>query len=405
MAPKKLHVRYTSTADSSSLLNLMTKIIPKSMLNKMSVKMSAPKSRPLDLYEVLHEDNCEIVEVEKDKVWFVTHVRGGENPKGFKGIGLNPVQENYEKIMEAAKLIGEEKVKQAEKDWSTLKEYTAIDPKEGEKGEYCKAFKQESIMVVVKLPTGEILLFNPVPIHEGTKLDEWMKKMGKVKFVVIGSCYHTLFLPETLKRYPEAICIGTKLSEDKLKAANALPKQHLDYNFLEESDVNAANEALGTSEITFAFIKGDMMTHSIFLKAYQTGITVDVFYGHHKECLCDFCHSKGIFEGHDTDPALFMPRLFDLRLIKKPNSPYGYLPGYRFSGMDPTSATAKLMCCPRPANDGSSCKELATSLREILRLDYINVISIHWGLMSAQDFRLSINENWKWLDESSLLPF
>ena len=29
--------------------------------------------------------------------------------------------------------------------------------------------------------------------------------MGKVKFVVIGSCYHTLFLPETLRRYPEAI--------------------------------------------------------------------------------------------------------------------------------------------------------------------------------------------------------
>ena len=75
------------------------------MLNRMSVKMSAPKSRPLDLYEVLHEDNCEIVEVENDKVWFVTHVRGGENPKGFKGIGLNPVQENYEKIMEAAKQL------------------------------------------------------------------------------------------------------------------------------------------------------------------------------------------------------------------------------------------------------------------------------------------------------------
>ena len=52
----------------------------------------------------------------------------------------------------AAKLIGEEKVKQAEKDWSTLKDYVAINPKEGTKGEYCKAFKQQSISQIV---TGE----------------------------------------------------------------------------------------------------------------------------------------------------------------------------------------------------------------------------------------------------------
>ena len=58
----------------------------------------------------------------------------------------------------------------------------------------------------------------------------------------------------------------------------------------------------------------------------------------------------------------------------------------------------------RPHNAGSSFKEMANSLREILRLDYTNVISIHWGFMSAEDFRLSINESWKWLDESSLLP-
>ena len=402
MAPKKLHVNYTSTADNG-LLTLMTKILPKSTLYNLSVKMSAPKSRPLDVYETLGEDHCEIVEVEKDRVWFATHVRGGENPKGFKGIGLNPAQENYEKIMEAAKLLGDKTMEQAEKDWSSLKDYVAIDPKDGTKGEYCKAYRQDSIMVVVKLPNGELMLYNPIPIHDGTKLGEWMKTMGEVKFIVIGSCYHTLFLPETLRKYPEAICIGTKLSEDKLKAANALPKMSLDYNFLDEDDLKAANEALSTTDIKFKLVKGDIMTHSIFLQAYQTGITVDLFYGHHSICSCDFCHSKGIFNGKDTDPAYFGTRLFDLRLVKKPNSPFGYLPGYRFSGMDPTSALSK-MACPRPAHDGSSCKEMANSLREILRLDYTNVISIHWGFMSGEDFRLSINESWKWLDESSLLP-
>ena len=402
MAPKKLHVDYTSTADNG-LLTLMTKILPKSTLYNLSVKMSAPKSRPLDVYETLGEDHCEIIEVEKDKVWFATHVRGGENPKGFKGIGLNPAQENYDKIMEAAKMLGEKTMEQAEKDWSSLKDYVAIDPKDGTNGEYCKAYRQDSIMVVVKLPNGELMLYNPIPIHDGTRLGEWMKTMGEVKFIVIGSCYHTLFLPETLRKYPEAVCIGTKLSEDKLKAANALPKTRLDYNFLDEDDLKAANEALSTTEIKFKLVKGDIMTHSIFLQAYQTGITVDLFYGHHSVCSCDFCHSKGIFNGKDTDPAYFGTRLFDLRLVKKPNSPFGYLPGYRFSGMDPTSALSK-MASPRPANDGSSCKEMANSLREILRLDYTNVISIHWGFMSAEDFRLSINESWKWLDGSSLLP-
>ena len=403
MAPKKLHVNYTNEMESFSL-NLMTKILPKSVLKKLMMKMSAPKSRPLDLYEAFKEDKTEIVEVEKNRVWIVTHVRGGEEPKDFKAIGLSPTQKNYDKAMEAAKLVGEETVKQTEKDWSTLKDYIAIDPKEGKKGEYCKAYHQDSIMVVVKLPSGELILFNPVPIHDGTKLDEWMKTMGKVKFLVIGSSYHTLFMPETLKRFPDAICIGTKMSEDKLKAANALPKQKLDYNFLEESDVKAANEALGTSDITFKFTKGDMLTHSIFLQAYETGIEVDLLYGHHSECVCDCCHSKGIFKGYDTEPAYFWCRLSSLRLLKKPNSPFGYLPGYRFAAMDPTSAMSKVMTCPRPANDGSSCQEMANSLREILKMDYKNVISIHWGLTSAEDFRISINEDWKWLDESSLLP-
>ena len=101
------------------------------------------ENRPLwfDVYEAFQEEPSEIIEIEKDRVWLVTHIRGGEDPKGFKAMGLSPVQENYDKIMEAAKLVGENAVKQAEKDWSTLKEYLAIDPTEGVKGEYCKAFR------------------------------------------------------------------------------------------------------------------------------------------------------------------------------------------------------------------------------------------------------------------------
>lgn len=403
MAPKKLHVNYTNTMDSTAG-KVMVKLLPQGILKKMMLSMTAPKSRPLDVYEALKEDTTTIVEIEENKVWLVTHTRGGEQPKDFKSLGYTPVQKNYDKMMEAAKPLGENIVKQLEKDWSTVKDYIAIDPKEGVKGEYCKAWKQDSIMVVVKLHSGNLLLYNPVPIHSGTKLDDWMKTMGEVKYVVIGSCYHTLFLPETLKRYPEAAYIGTKLSEDKLKAANALTKPKLDYDFLVESDVISANEALAKEGgVTLKFTKGDMMTQCIFLLAYGTGVEVDLLYGHHSECPCDYCKAKGIFKGYDTDPAYFWLRLFNIRLMAKPNSPFGYLPPYRFAGMDPTSVMSK-MTWPRPANDGSSCKELATSLREILKMDYKNVISIHWGLVAAKDFKLSINEDWKWLDEASLLP-
>ena len=146
----------------------------------------------------------------------------------------------------------------------------------------------------------------------------------------------------------------------------------------------------------------NIMTQTIFLLAHETGLEVDLLYGHHDKCVCDYCRAEGIFEGQNTAPEYFLWRLFKLRLMLKPNSPNGYLPPYRFSGMDPTSVLGK-MNWPRPANNGSSCKDMAKSLRDILKMDYKNVISVHWGLLPANDFKKSINEDWKWLDESTLL--
>ena len=76
MAPKKLHVDYTCTAHQG-FLTLITKILPRRTLYDLSVKMNASKARPRDVYEILGEDHYEVIEVENDKVWFATHVRGG----------------------------------------------------------------------------------------------------------------------------------------------------------------------------------------------------------------------------------------------------------------------------------------------------------------------------------------
>ena len=398
---KKLHVQYSNPVDEV-LKYKWLQAVPQAALKKILTKMNAPKSRPLDVYEVFQEDPNEIIEVEKNKVWMITYKYGGGDPKDSRAMGLGPEQKNYDKIMEAAKCFGEETVNQAEKDWNALKDYFAIDVKEGIKGAYCKAVKQMLIMAVVKLKSGDILLYSPIQIHEGTILDNWLKDLGPVKYVIIGSCYHTLHLKSTLKRYPDAICIGTTTSEQKLNAVDALLKQKLDYNFLVESDVMAANDILAPEGVTLKFTKGDMFSQSIFCVAHETGLEVDLLYRHHDKCTCDYCREKGIFEGRNSSPENVLLRLFTLRLLSKPNSPNGYLPPYRFSAMDPTSIMSK-MSWPRPANDGSSCKEMAKSMRNILKMDYKNVISVHWGLLPANDFKMSINEDWKWLDESNLL--
>ena len=71
--------------------------------------------------------------------------------------------------------------------------------------------------------------------------------------------------------------------------------------------------------------------------------------------------------------------------------------------MDPSS-TSSAFSWKRPANDGSSCSDMANSLREILGLRFENVITVHWGKISKDDFKNSVNNSWEWLDGSSLLP-
>lgn len=134
MAAKKLHVNYDYAADNI-FLSMMTKCLSKAYLNKIMLKLSAPKTRPLDYYEACGEENTEIIEVETNKVWIVTHVRGGDEPKDFRFIGLSLNQENYDKIMDAATREGEEMVVQAEKDWFSLKNYYALCSKNGKSGE------------------------------------------------------------------------------------------------------------------------------------------------------------------------------------------------------------------------------------------------------------------------------
>ena len=55
------------------------------------------------------------------------------------------------------------------------------------------------------------------------------------------------------------------------------------------------------------------------------------------------------------------------------------------------------------ALDGSSCATMADSLREILEKDFDAVLGVHFDTMTREDFRKSVDANWRWLDGRPLI--
>ena len=84
-----------------------------------------------------------------------------------------------------------------------------------------------------------------------------------------------------------------------------------------------------------------------------------------------------------------------------PNSPHGHLPTYRYQMMDPAGMGA--MMYDRPARDGSTCKQMADSLRRMLRLEFDSANGVHIDQQTREDFRKNIDANWNWLDGKSLI--
>ena len=56
-------------------------------------------------------------------------------------------------------------------------------------------------------------------------------------------------------------------------------------------------------------------------------------------------------------------------------------------------------CC----RDGSSCTEMAASLRALLKMDFNSAAGVHINQQTGEDFKRNIDCNWNWLDGGSLL--
>ena len=54
---------------------------------------------------------------------------------------------------------------------------------------------------VVKLNSGNLLLYAPIRIRDEVGFGKWIESLGKVEWIVVASCYHTLHLQNVIKRY------------------------------------------------------------------------------------------------------------------------------------------------------------------------------------------------------------
>ena len=73
----------------------------------------------------------------------------------------------------------------------------------------------------------------------------------------------------------------------------------------------------------------------------------------------------------------------------------------RFWFMDHTGMGR--MAWESPARDGSTCVTMADSLRQVLALDFREVLGVHVDRMEREEFRKSVDATWNWLDDKSLL--
>ena len=54
---------------------------------------------------------------------------------------------------------------------------------------------------VVKLNSGNLLLYAPIRIRDEVGFGKWIESLGKVEWIVVASCYHTLHLQNVIQRY------------------------------------------------------------------------------------------------------------------------------------------------------------------------------------------------------------
>ena len=206
-----------------NILPTMMKIyntIPDKWRRKAINKQNAPNPNkmPRDIYDLEKQSPYETEEVIPGRLWAVdyTYEDFGFTDKKTRQmsamLGVDPQSEKFRtRVVELAakhgteaeevgqqkniltnKLANLQKCKkdlQIALDWWDRSELTDEEVKMG--------LKMKTKMFVIKLNDGTLMLYNPIRIRED--LGKWLGSLGQVQWLVIGSCYHTTFLPFVFK--------------------------------------------------------------------------------------------------------------------------------------------------------------------------------------------------------------
>ena len=135
-------------------------------------------------------------------------------------------------------------------------------------------------MMVVKLDGGGILLYSPVRIQRDSDLWRWLEQQGKVEWIVLGSSEHTLQLPEVISTFPTAKVVASTTAGKKLAWVGALPKGKLDFDYTQPLSLTEANRLLQDEGVRLEYVRGDCVTHSLFLLAHGVLCEADLLYTH-----------------------------------------------------------------------------------------------------------------------------
>jgi len=396
--------------DLMPAVGAILKSIPESTRRNMFAKAGAPKTDdPPDWFDLFGEDPYKVEEVVPGKVWSVRYLTANFmafdlDAKAFQKIGGVDMMEESTgaRIMRNAEQFGREVSHQARKDLESIIKFENMIIEKGQCDETVRTAGPVPLyMSVVKLNNGDLLLYSPVKIHDDVDFGRWLENLGVVKWIVLGTSAHSLQLPAVMKKYPEATYIASKDSWQKLVHFKGWKKQKADFEYDNPEDLERLNNLLSEEGIKFHFVKGDCCTQACIPIAHKTALECDIIYSLSNGGFLDMSAENLICE-EEADVANAGKRLFRLALATKPTSPNGALPPYRFWIMDPLSPIS-CMIQTVPAKDGSSCTEMAQSLRTILSEEIDQASGVHTGPITGQVFRESVDLNWNWLDGQSLL--
>ena len=373
-----------------------------------TAQMSAPdpKKPVLDFYDCEKESPYTVEKILEGKVWRVGYKMEGmsytrnENKKNAKMIGMDPTTKDYrEKVLAAAKEYGEEALAAAKRD---LQNAIAWWKKETwTKEEIFNASPLLLNMIVVKLNGGGLLLYAPIKIHKEAShlLFSWLESLGPVRWLVVPSATHTLLLHDAIEAFPDAKLVGPEAAEAKLKYAKACEK--FDYVTTKGEDLDKLKATLAQDGVQVEEIAGDVASNAVVLFAHkEVLVTCDLLFGHHDGHGL-FNYDEATVREWKAGMEMTGVRLFKLGELAKPNSNSLFLPKFRFWMMDPESMG--LFCYDKPAEDGSSKKDMAASLRKMLALPFTRTLGVHFDEMDVDKYKRSIDAAWNWLDGKPLI--